>query len=155
LSNKDCRYFEECSCPICPEDESSLAGCAWFPDEDVCRRGDFAGTAMVRNQKRIARATRKDFERGCFTAAMLQGITKIGQATRGLDPETEITPERVKKWLSGFKVKPPRPALEPTEAQLAVRAAFSRAQASRKGASGLRADAKIDKAGSVPVGVGA
>jgi hypothetical protein len=80
---------------------------SWFPDEDVCRRGEYAGTPMVRNQKRIARATDKDRERGCFSAEMLAGITKIGKGTKGLDAETPITAERAVKWLSGFKGRKP------------------------------------------------
>ena len=100
-----CKYFDECSAPICPEDEASMKHCAWFPDEDVCRRGDFASTPMVRNQKRIARATGKDFERGCFTVEMLSGVTKITRSIKGLDPETPASADRVKKWLAGFKVR--------------------------------------------------
>lgn len=103
MSCHACRYFDECSAPICPEDPASLKSCAWFPDEEVCRRQDHASIPMVKAQKRIARATGKDIERGCFTVEMLARVTTIGRGIRGLDPETPVTRERVTKWLSGFK----------------------------------------------------
>jgi P4 family phage/plasmid primase-like protien len=131
MSAPDCRYFDGCNCPICPEDPESLEHCAWFPDESICRRGDHASSRMVKAQKRIAKATGRAFECGCFTTAMLTGITTIGKGTRGLDLEEEITPERVKKWLGRYKGRREAPKL--TEAGRAARqAALVKARAARK-----------------------
>jgi hypothetical protein len=86
---------------------------------------------MVHAQKRIARTTVKDFGRGCFTAEMLTGVTTISRGIKGLDPETPITPERVTKWLTGFKG---RKAL--TEEQRAIlRARALKMRASQSGRS--------------------
>jgi hypothetical protein len=142
VSCNGCRYFEECSAPICPEDPQK--GCAWFPDEEICRRGDHASETMVRAQKRIAKATGKDFERGCFTAAMLSGVTKITKGIRGLDPESEITEVRVKKWLSGFKGQ--RALSEEQKAVLRARALKMRSGSKGpmlSGATGVRPDEGI------------
>jgi hypothetical protein len=35
----DCRYFEDCSAPLCPKADN-LDAAAWFPDEPVFRLAD-------------------------------------------------------------------------------------------------------------------
>ena len=101
MSCETCRYFESCSAPICPEDPESLAYCAWFSDEEICKRADYAGVSWIKRQKRIARATQKDFWRGCFTMAMLDHPCTIHSSIKGLDPEKgEISEARVKEWMS-------------------------------------------------------
>ena len=130
MSCPTCPHFDSCSAPLCPEDPASLEDCAWFADEEVCRRADHRALPMVRAQRRIARATGQDFERGCFTAAMLRGVTTITKGIRGLDPETPITPDRAQRWLSGFKGRRPL-----TDQQRAVlRARVSKMRASQQGA---------------------
>jgi hypothetical protein len=142
MSSKACQYFDGCSAPVCPMDTQSLIHGAWFANEEICRRGDQAGTPMVRAQKRIAKATKRDFDRGCFNAEMLTKITKIGSATKGLDPETPLTPERVAKWISGFKGQKPL-----TEEQKAV----LRDRALKMRGSRVRADSKNDAVSKGPV----
>lgn len=106
----DCPRFEGtdlrpgCSAPICPMSAESLEHCAWFPDEDTCGLAQYRGTAMVRRQRKIARATGKDWRIGCFTAAMLAHPCTIKKGIRGLDPETEITSNRVQEWIAKRKV---------------------------------------------------
>ncbi len=94
-----CRYFDECSAPLCPESGESLQACAWFPDEEICRRADHTGLLWIKRQKRIARATGKELTRGCFSHVMLCQDCRITGGIKGIDPEAgEITTERVHAW---------------------------------------------------------
>jgi hypothetical protein len=98
MTKADCPRFDACSAPLCPLDAESMEHCAWFPDEEICKR--IPSPAWVKRQKRVARATGKDFARGCFTVAMLAHPCKTNPGVHGLDPETEITEIRVKKWIA-------------------------------------------------------
>lgn len=101
MSGKGCRFFDTCSAPICPEDPESLVHCAWFPDEEVCKRADYAGVSWIKRQKRIARATGRNFERGCFTMAILDHPCAIHASIKGFDPEKgEISEARAKEWIA-------------------------------------------------------
>lgn len=104
----DCLRFETCSAPICPMCEDSMRDCAWFPDEETCGLAKYRGGAMVTRQRRIARATGKDPERGSFTAAMLRHPCTIMRGIRGLDPETPITEKRSDEWIAGRAGNPKR-----------------------------------------------
>ena len=99
MSANTCQHFDDCSAPICPEDSSSIANCSWFPGEEICRRLNYQKMPIMNHQRRIARATDKDPERGCFTAEMLKQDCRIMKGIHGLDPDAEITRERVHKWL--------------------------------------------------------
>jgi hypothetical protein len=134
MSCPTCPHFDSCSAPLCPEDPASLEHAAWFPDEAACVRQDYSSTAMVRAQRRIARATARDSARGCFTADMLAGVTTISRGIKGLDPETPITSERVTKWLSGFKGR--KPLTDEQRAVLRARALKMRASQSGRSVPG-------------------
>jgi hypothetical protein len=99
MSCPTCPHFQDCSAPICPEDPESLANCAWFPGEEICRREVYASLPWVRKQRRTALATGKDAERGCFTVEMLAHDCRVYGTVQGLDPETEITVARSQKWI--------------------------------------------------------
>jgi hypothetical protein len=94
---KDCNYFEGCSAPICPKDESSMKHCAWFPDEEICRKRDVP--EWVKRQKRIARKINYDFNRGCFTVNMLKRKAQITAKMRGVDPSAGRPHDLEKGWL--------------------------------------------------------
>jgi hypothetical protein len=100
MSAADCRYFDTCSAPLCPMDLKSLQLCAWFADEDVCRRADYTRLHWVRRQKKIASITSKDPARGCFSHAMLCQDCRLTRRLRGLDPSVgEINELRVHRWI--------------------------------------------------------
>jgi len=97
----DCPRFDSCSAPLCPMSEESQRDCAWFPDEEVCKLAQYAGAVMATRQRRIAKVTRRDPGRGCFTAAMLRHPCVVKPGIQGLDPETPITEERERAWIAG------------------------------------------------------
>jgi hypothetical protein len=79
----DCRYFEDCSAPLCPKaDNTDVA--AWFPDEPVCRLADVPG--WVKRQRKLARKG-MDREAGYFTAAMLAKNCVWKGGIKGIDPD--------------------------------------------------------------------
>jgi len=99
MSAPECAYFNDCSTPLCPLDEVSLSACSWFPDEETCHRRDLSADWIARARK-IARAVATNPERGCFTFAMLSRNFRITAGLRGLDPDKEISADRVRQWLS-------------------------------------------------------
>jgi hypothetical protein len=76
----DCRYFDDCSAPLCPKGDTENT--AWFPDEDICRLKDVPG--WVKRQRKIAR---KAAQGGYFTVAMLRHDCRIAQGMKGIDPD--------------------------------------------------------------------
>ena len=38
MTSEKCKYFEECSAPLCPFDKEGLEFGIWYPDEEVCRK---------------------------------------------------------------------------------------------------------------------
>ncbi|MDR1905003.1 MAG: hypothetical protein LBQ88_22320 [Treponema sp.] len=79
--NKDCRYFDGCSAPLCPEDKGA-AGRAWFPGEDICRLVDVPD--WVKRQRKVSR---KAAQGGYFTLAMLDQDCRISRGMKGIDPD--------------------------------------------------------------------
>jgi hypothetical protein len=99
MSGAKCRYFDSCSAPLCPEDDSSLRNSAWFPDEETCHRQDLRGAAWIARQRKIARVAGADFSRGAFTFSMLVHDFTVYGGVCGLNPDDgEITTARVRKW---------------------------------------------------------
>lgn len=95
MEKSECKYFEECSAPLCPEDGSSLENGCWFPDEEICRKG--SPPEFVRRQKRIAK--KLDFDAGCFTKKMLEQKCKITSALKGIDPDKGCPHDLEDAWL--------------------------------------------------------
>jgi hypothetical protein len=87
MSDPSCPHFHNCDANVCPLDPQSLAHAAWIPDEETCHRADLRTARWIVRQRRIAKATGADFERGCFTFAMLSTDFRITKALRGLDPD--------------------------------------------------------------------
>jgi hypothetical protein len=77
----DCKYFDDCSAPLCPRDEG-VADRTWFPDEDICRLKDVP--EWVKRQRKVSR---KAAEGGYFTLAMLRHDCRIAQGIKGVDPD--------------------------------------------------------------------
>jgi hypothetical protein len=96
----DCKYFDDCSAPLCPKDEG-IADRTWFPDEDICRLLVVPG--WVKRQKRVAR--KSTFEDGYFTVAMLKQDCRITQGMKGIDPNGDDR-EREKWEAAWFKAHP-------------------------------------------------
>jgi hypothetical protein len=78
----DCKYFEDCSAPLCPKAEPEKA--QWFPDEPVCRLADVP--AWVKRQRKLARKGLPR-EAGYFTPAMLSHGCRWSGGTKGIDPD--------------------------------------------------------------------
>jgi hypothetical protein len=77
----DCKYFDDCSAPLCPEDEG-VADRTWFPDEDICRLANTPD--WVKRQRKIAK---KAAPGGYFTLAMREHDCRITQGMKGIDPD--------------------------------------------------------------------
>jgi len=105
MTDTRCLHFENCEAPICPKDESSMKNCAWFPDEEFCRKHDVP--PWVKAQRKIARRTKRDWTKGCFNLAMLSVNCVITGGIRGLDADSEIPwAEQIAKWLKNHPPKP-------------------------------------------------
>jgi hypothetical protein len=95
----DCKYFDDCSAPLCPRDEG-VADRTWFPDEDICRLADVP--AWVKRQRKVSR---KAAEGGYFTLAMLRHDCRIAQGIKGVDPDG-TNKERAADEAAWFKAHP-------------------------------------------------
>ena len=119
----DCRYFDGCSAPLCPLDESSVSHAAWFPDEEICRLAD--SPEWVSRQKKISK--KLTFESGCFTVRMLERKCRFTSGQLGVDPAKGNPHNLEDAWLKEH------PTYVPSEKQ---------AEHSKKIASGCGFDAK-------------
>lgn len=95
MANKECRHFEYCSAPLCPMDPGSLEHCAWFPDEEICRRQP--ALDWIKVQKKLAK--RMTFNNGCFTYSMLNQGCMLQKGTKGIDPEKGPIHKQEAAWL--------------------------------------------------------
>ena len=95
----DCKYFDGCSAPLCPEDKG-IADRTWFPDEDICRLKTVPD--WVKRQRRVAR---KAAPGGYFSVAMLRHDCRVAMGMKGIDPDgTEK--ERAAGEAAWFKAHP-------------------------------------------------
>lgn len=78
-----CRYYNDCDAPLCPED-INLKGCLWFPNEPICRLRKVPG--WVHKQRKISGLKGINPEK-YFTLRMLNRIEKLGPTIEGADPE--------------------------------------------------------------------
>jgi hypothetical protein len=95
--DRKCKYFDDCSAPMCPKDEG-VGKTAWFAGEPVCRLHDVP--EWVKQQRKIAKIC-ADESIGCFTLPMLERRCIIGKKISGIDPDGTET-ERAdaeKIWL--------------------------------------------------------
>jgi hypothetical protein len=103
----DCKYFDDCSAPMCPKYEG-VEHTAWFPDEPVCRLLDVP--EWVKRQRRIA----KKATGGSFTLAMLQRDCRIAKGVKGIDPDGTDN-ERAEAETAWLKA---HPAITETEREI-------------------------------------
>ena len=91
----DCKYFENCSAPMCPKD-TGVGNTAWFPGEDICRRADVPD--WVKRQRKI---TKKAAHGYFFTLSMLDRDCRISQGIKGIDPDGTDAERKAaeKTWL--------------------------------------------------------
>ncbi|WP_461257363.1 hypothetical protein [Treponema sp. R80B11-R83G3] len=94
-----CKYFDECSAPICPMDVGA-AQPVWFADEPVCRLQDVP--EWVKRQRKIAKIGASAIA-GYFTLAMLERRCVIGKKMSGIDPDaTDVERKTAEEnWLCG------------------------------------------------------
>jgi hypothetical protein len=98
MTDVACPRHEECNVPLCPQDESSMKNCIWYPDEDICPKVDVP--AWVKRQRKIAKRTGSDFEKGYFNHRMLSVNCRIKKGIWGLDPDKdELEDKQIEKWL--------------------------------------------------------
>ncbi len=96
MNRNTCPYFDTCSAPLCPMDES-ISHYTWFPDEAVCRRNGMPD--WIRRQRRIARKVDFQFERGSFTHRMLSVDFMVTKGLRGIEPDKGPAGEQEERWL--------------------------------------------------------
>ncbi|MDR1896357.1 MAG: hypothetical protein LBR10_06165 [Prevotellaceae bacterium] len=83
-TNKDCRYFDGCSAPLCPRDKGA-AGCTWFPDEDICRLVDVPD--WVKRQRKIFRKAARVF----YPCHARTGLPHFQGGVKGIETLMELT----------------------------------------------------------------
>ena len=47
---KECRYGEDCIAQLCPMGDS-IDDHSWYPDEDVCKNGQYRHLSWIKRQK--------------------------------------------------------------------------------------------------------
>ena len=121
-SNNKCKYFDDCSAPMCPQD-SGVAKTAWFANESVCRLHDVP--EWVKRQRKIVK-TGVTETAGCFTLPMLERRCVIGKKISGIDPDmTEAErKEAENNWLE--KHPPIKPKSGEEREKMAARMRFLR-----------------------------
>ncbi len=113
-----CPYFSKgCNAPICPEDPESMECGIWYPDEEICKRKDYAQEVWVRNQRKIKRKTQNADT--YYTFKMLKRNCVIAKGITGIDPDKPAEPQ-IKTW---FKKHPERKPLT-EEQREAIRERF-------------------------------
>jgi hypothetical protein len=99
----NCKYFDGCSAPICPQD-SGREKTTWFADEDICRLADVP--EWVKRQRKIPRkAAKGGAQGGYFTLAMLRHDCRISKGMKGIDPDG-TDKERAADEAAWFKAHP-------------------------------------------------
>jgi hypothetical protein len=85
MTNPKCKYYENCSAPLCPLDEESLEFGIWYPDEEICRK---RGIDWVKKQKKIVKVgASADYY---FDYQSLKSIKQIRKGIKGQDPDKPI-----------------------------------------------------------------
>lgn len=88
-----CKYFEECSAPLCPKDEESLKYGIWYKDEEICKL-KFVDD-WIKKQRKIAKKDKDGFT--VFTYKMLCHNCIL--STIGIDSDKNREIEE-KKWMN-------------------------------------------------------
>lgn len=78
-----CPKFETCSAPICPLDQDKKTY-IWYPDEEICRRKDFANEQYIKTQKKLKKKANVNTY---FTYKMLNRNFIVRKNIKGLNPD--------------------------------------------------------------------
>ena len=101
ISDKgNCRHYEYCEAPICPQD---LAECGtprgiWYADEEICGLRKFQTLPWVVKQKRLVKLG-LTFDDGFFSVNMLNVIGRMKKGIVGENPDS-IRPEE--QWINEY-----------------------------------------------------
>ncbi|MEW6095066.1 MAG: hypothetical protein AB1567_00875, partial [bacterium] len=80
---------------------------------EICKVRDYKQLIWIRNQKKIKKVTKGNFEIGYFTIEMLDRRFRITRAIKGIDPEKPNQEDKqVQSW---FKRHKPLKELTPEE----------------------------------------
>lgn len=95
MPKEDCPRYYTCSATICPLNfpEKSL----WYPEEEICKNGDYSDLDWIKNQKKIAKKVKDESK--YFNFQMLNRNCRVAKGIIGLDPEKDEGPQ-LKKWLA-------------------------------------------------------
>jgi hypothetical protein len=94
-----CRYYDECSAPLCPmlSDEENRKG-LWYPEEEICwRRKDLPD--WVRQQRKVVKKVKKENMPYYFTLDMLMVPFRVTDSVRGLDSDQGDEEKQLKAWF--------------------------------------------------------
>ena len=133
---EECRYFDclnnACNAPICPLNPDSLKYCAWFPDEEICRKASVPEGVKI--QRKIEKKSKNT--ETCYTWAMLNRHIKVSTGIAGVDPEriTGVEDETVvREWIGKHPVIRERTAEEKAILQERGKVLQAKKQASKQG----------------------
>ena len=93
-----CKYYDECSAPLCPLLPDELIDqYIWYPDEGICLRVKNVPD-WVKKQRLIAKKCKPENQRFYFTLEMLRVLHRVSPKIRGLNPDVgaEI---QLKRWF--------------------------------------------------------
>ena len=90
-----CNYFESCSAPLCPQNESSLISAIWYPNEDICK---LRNIDFTKNQKQLRHNKHLDYY---FTYSMLKLPMEdlADPMMKGIDALPAERSEAIRIWL--------------------------------------------------------
>jgi hypothetical protein len=76
--------------------DESINDHSWYPDEDVCKSGQYRHLPWIRRQKSM-RKKGATVDNGFFTKKMLECLGRVTKTTKGINPDIlrvgKITPE--------------------------------------------------------------
>jgi hypothetical protein len=105
MKNKNCKFYESCSAPMCPilSDEQNENYC-WYPDEEICRSRKGIPD-WIKQQRKIAKKAKPENYWHYFTLEMLKVRFRITSNVKGLDPNIDLDKEKrqLNAWHKKYK----------------------------------------------------
>lgn len=97
-------HFDNCSAPICIQDDlESMSEMIWYPDEDICSLKDENNNIpiFIKQQRKIAKRSKKNNNIGYFTFKMLNVNCVIGCGIKGIDGDKKDDDIKIqiKRWF--------------------------------------------------------
>ena len=98
-----CRYFEECSAPLCPflSDQMNEEG-IWYPYEEICRRAKGV-PKWIKQQRKIANKAKPENHKYYYTLDMLKVPFRVTEAVKGIDPDKPNQERKLQVWHKRYK----------------------------------------------------